>query len=217
MTIQRNRANTQFLHKLEQHVTQTTGLIRRISNRRKGLKEAERIRLIQAFVISRITYSLPYLNPSKSELDKVNRLIRRAYKAALHLPLNTSTARLEGLGIHNTAEELIEAHLSNQVVRLSKTHTGHHILKQLRITTFDDLEAKSPLSSDIHSNLTIRPIPRNMHLTHNAGRREQRVRALRKRLQVRPDVVYVDAAEYRHYNAYAIAVINDPDNPHSPS
>lgn len=42
---------------------------------------------------------------------------------------------------------------------------------------------------------------------------KQRVRALHKRLPVRPDVVYVDAAEYRHHNACVIAAINDHDIP----
>lgn len=213
MPIQNNRANTQFLRKLEQQVNQTIGLLRRISNRRRGIREEERIRLIQAFIISKITYSLPYLNPSAAELDKINRLIRRAYKSALHLPLNTPTARFEGLGVHNTAEELIEAHLSNQVFRLSKTPTGNHILRRLGIGNIDCPEAKIPLPSETHAKLTIKPIPRNMHPTYHACRREQRARALQKRLSARSGVVYVDAAEYRHRAAFAIAVINDPDNP----
>lgn len=86
LIVQSNRANTPFMAQLASQVNQTVGLMRRISACNKGLNEAERIRLIQAFVVSRITHSLPYLNPSPTELIKVNCLIRKVYKTALQIP-----------------------------------------------------------------------------------------------------------------------------------
>lgn len=213
LLIQQNRANTQFLTQLSKHVTQTIGLIRRIATRRQGLRENERIRLIQAFVVSRITYSLPYLHVSATELEKINCLIRKAYKAALQLPLHTSTARFEHLGVHNTAEELVEAHLSAQIARLATTPTGLHILERVGLNIPAGLDRKVSIPHTTHAQLIVRPLPRNMHPTYNAGRRTQRARALERRLPIRQDIHYVDAAEYRHHDAYAIAVINRPDTP----
>ncbi|KAG0416480.1 hypothetical protein HPB47_006379 [Ixodes persulcatus] len=48
----------------------------------------------QAFVISRMTYALPYLQLYNAEKLKIEGLIRQAYKAALGLPINTSTNKL---------------------------------------------------------------------------------------------------------------------------
>ncbi|KAG0421782.1 hypothetical protein HPB47_002347 [Ixodes persulcatus] len=67
----------------------------------------------------------------RAELDKVNALIRKTYKAALSLSPSTSTDRLLKLGVHNTAEELAEAHLTAQYERLSTTQAGRHILTSL--------------------------------------------------------------------------------------
>lgn len=163
--------------------------------------------------MSRITYSLPYLQPSKTELQKVNTLIRKAYKSVLQLSLSTSTARFESLGVHNTAEELIEAHTSNQIARLSKTPTGNHILKQLKINQINNTEDRFPQPPKIHKNLTVKPIPRNMHPVYHAKRREQRPKALQQRFPTKVETIYVDAAEYRHRAAFAIAVTNDPQKP----
>ncbi|KAG0444367.1 hypothetical protein HPB47_013872 [Ixodes persulcatus] len=48
------------------------------------LTEQDRVRLLQAFVVSRIVYPIPYLKLTKAETDKIDILIRRAYKAALY-------------------------------------------------------------------------------------------------------------------------------------
>lgn len=77
LCIQRNFTNIKYLAQLNSQVNQTIALIRRIAARNKGLKETERIRLIQAFGLCLLTYSLPYLLPSRTELSKVNCLIRK--------------------------------------------------------------------------------------------------------------------------------------------
>ncbi|KAH7940741.1 hypothetical protein HPB49_005124 [Dermacentor silvarum] len=53
--------------------------------------------------------------------DKVNSLIRQAYKSAVSLPTSTSTARLLSMGVHNSLTELTEAHRTVQLLRLSRT------------------------------------------------------------------------------------------------
>ncbi|KAH6939821.1 hypothetical protein HPB50_021866 [Hyalomma asiaticum] len=99
-------------------VTQTTRLIARVSARKQGMKEKELLQLIHAFVISRLTYALPYLRLLSAEKERINRLIRKVYKTALGLTHSTSTSHLLSLGLHNTLEELIEAHRSAQIQRL---------------------------------------------------------------------------------------------------
>ncbi|XP_077545189.1 uncharacterized protein LOC144158274 [Haemaphysalis longicornis] len=213
LNIQQNRANTTFLANLTSQVNQTTNLLRRITTRHEGLKEAERLRLIQAFVISRITYSLPYLAPSSTELKKVDCLIRKVYKTALRIPQSAATARVESLGVYNTASELLEAHLVSQYARLATTSTGQSLLRRLAINLPFATESSLAIPSTIHDLFIVRPIPRNMHPTHNRARREQRARALTKRYPVHPATVYVDAASYRHHDAYAVAIINAPNSP----
>ncbi|KAH7969746.1 hypothetical protein HPB52_021714 [Rhipicephalus sanguineus] len=88
-------------------------------------------RLVNAFVVSRLTYGLPYTRLLKSERYKIDVLIRRAYKTALGLPSNASTDRLLRLGGHNTLDELIEAHRSAQVQRLHRSPTSRHILSSI--------------------------------------------------------------------------------------
>ncbi|KAH7979399.1 hypothetical protein HPB49_009343 [Dermacentor silvarum] len=99
----------------------TIRLIRRIANRHHGMREHDLRRLVQAFVLSRFIYSLPYIFLSRTEEDKVNSLIRQAYKSALSLPTSTSTTRLLSMGVHNSLTEPTEAHRTAQLLRLSRT------------------------------------------------------------------------------------------------
>ncbi|KAG0417971.1 hypothetical protein HPB47_005216 [Ixodes persulcatus] len=78
----------------------------------------------QAFVISRMTYALSYLQLYNAEKLKIEGLIRQAYKAALGLPINTSTDNLLQLGLHNTLDELTEAHRRMQELRFARTNAG---------------------------------------------------------------------------------------------
>ncbi|KAG0441460.1 hypothetical protein HPB47_015935 [Ixodes persulcatus] len=54
--------------------------------KRHSLKEEEATRLIQALIISRVTYSVPYLTLKPREQEKLEVLIRRSFKQALGLP-----------------------------------------------------------------------------------------------------------------------------------
>ncbi|KAG0413084.1 hypothetical protein HPB47_009776 [Ixodes persulcatus] len=61
----------------------TIRLIRRIANRRRGVKENDLCRLVQAFVISRMTYVPPLSTIIQRRETQIEGLIRQAYKAAL--------------------------------------------------------------------------------------------------------------------------------------
>ncbi|KAM7299552.1 hypothetical protein ISCGN_020118 [Ixodes scapularis] len=96
LQIQFTRLNHNFLQTIERNVNQTIGLLKRVTNKHVGLTEQDRVRLLQAFVVSRIVYSIPYLKLTKAETDKIDILIRRAYKAALRLPPGTTTVKGQG-------------------------------------------------------------------------------------------------------------------------
>ncbi|KAH6946159.1 hypothetical protein HPB50_011912 [Hyalomma asiaticum] len=71
--------NTVAIERLTLAVTQTTRLIARVSARKQGMngvKEKELLQHIHAFVISRLTYALPYLRLLSAEKERINRLIR---------------------------------------------------------------------------------------------------------------------------------------------
>lgn len=100
MLIQRNHAerkNNETIEKLTATVNQTTRLIRQIANKRRGMSESDLCQLIQAFVLSRLVYTLPYLHLYHMEKIKIECLISQAYKTALSLPHNTPTDRLLAL------------------------------------------------------------------------------------------------------------------------
>lgn len=98
------------------------------------MREKELVQLIHAFVISRITYVLPYLRLLRTEKDRVERLIRKVYKLTLGLAPTTSTTHLLSLGLHNTLDELIEAHRTAQIQRLRGSKTGRWILDRIGLT-----------------------------------------------------------------------------------
>lgn len=71
-----NTKNYDTIRSLTKVTEQIIQMIRRITNRHRGMKEQDTIRLVQAFVISRLTYVAPYLVLAKADVDKINLLIR---------------------------------------------------------------------------------------------------------------------------------------------
>lgn len=120
LNISDNGLNADTIKLIRTSVQNTASLIKRISNRHGGMREADTRRLIQAFCLCRITYSIPYLYFLLTEIEQLNRLIRNAYKTALHLPnalhlpKSTATDKLLQLGVHNTLGELAEVDLFSQ-------------------------------------------------------------------------------------------------------
>lgn len=168
MILQADHSNT-LLIKLKTTTNQVTHMIRRVTTKIRGMGEADMLRLVQAFVVSRITYAVPYALLKATELEKINILIRKAYKQDMGLPASTSTARLLRLGIHNSAEELIEGHLSSQQLRLGATKTGRFILPRLALSA--SLSHPPLLTGNVpHStrqHLIVPALPCNMHPVHN--------------------------------------------------
>ncbi|XP_037558388.1 uncharacterized protein LOC119435734 [Dermacentor silvarum] len=119
------------LQLLKTTTQQISKMNHRVVRNRKGMREEDTILLVQALVISRLSYGLPYLTLLRADFNKANAMIRVAYKNAISLPPYTSNVNLEALGLHNTFEEIQEAVLLSQRERLLSTATGLHILKRI--------------------------------------------------------------------------------------
>lgn len=190
-------SNIAALGRLESSVHQVARMIRRIANKRRGMEEHDLHKLLQAFVITKITYAFPYLRLKKAEEQKIDILIRHAYKTALGLPKFTANEKLLALGVHNTFSELKEAHLTTQTARLSSTPPGRMILDRLGIEGEPMADHPGPVPGYIRKKIRIKPLPKNMNPQTQQGRREARARAMHRHLQRLQDVIYVDAANYQ--------------------
>lgn len=207
--LQANGSNNISLQRIDQSVVQIGRLLKRVSNKHQGMRESNLLRLVQAFICSRITYSAPYLRLTRAESERLEASLRKAYKTALGLPMSTATHKLMALGISNTVNELIEATLTAQYERLSLTHAGRAVLQQVGISPTRAAPSYADLAPEYRQSLRIPPIPKRMHPEHHAERRADRARQLEKRFSGRPDVTYTDAC-YHHSKPAMVAVALAP-------
>ncbi|XP_077548346.1 uncharacterized protein LOC144161570 [Haemaphysalis longicornis] len=171
--------------KIKHSTEQIASMICRVANRKRGLKEEDALLLVQALVVSRVTYSAPHLRLTKADREALDTAMRKATKIAKGLPMYSSTKRLMDMGTHNAADELIEAHLSNQRVRLSRTEHGRALLHKMGWQVEPQTE-EAPLSKGWHDSITTKPLPRNMTAERHEGRRTARAEALARQLEEDP-------------------------------
>ncbi|XP_072145050.1 uncharacterized protein [Dermacentor andersoni] len=209
LLIQRNRVNGETVNKLSAKAAAAMRLIKRVSNRRAGMKEESLTRLVQSFAVSHITYVAAFHNWRPSERNKIDATIRKAYKAALGLLGSTSTEKFMALGVHNTLDEIAEAQRTAQLERLSETRTGRKILRDLGLEPREGEQQKDvPIPDSINRQLRVCPIPRNVNPEHNKERRLARARALVDLHAREEGAIYVDAAEYPgSSDAYAVVAV----------
>ncbi|XP_049524759.1 uncharacterized protein LOC125946226 [Dermacentor silvarum] len=205
--LQANGSNNISLQRIDQSVLQIGRLLKRVSNKHRGMRECNLLRLVQAFICSRITYSAPYLRLIRAESERLEASLRKAYKTALGLPMSTATHKLMALGISNTVSELIEATLTAQYERLSLTHAGRAVLQQVGISPTRAAPNYIDLTQEYRQNLRIPPIPKRMHPEHHAERRADRARQFEKRFSGRPDVTYTDASYHPSKPAMVAAAL----------
>lgn len=206
MVIEKHGRNGDIIARLTAKAANATRLLKRVTSRKAGMREESLIRLVQSFIISHVTYVAAYHRWLQHERNKINAIIRRAYKTALGLFESTSTTRLLQLGIHNTLEEIAEAQRSAQLERLSTTNAGRKILDDLGIGHSNEAETKLPVPKEVRRQTRTDPIPKNMNPDYNKGRRAARAKALIDLHANDEHARYVDAAEYQQ-NAFAAVVI----------
>ncbi|XP_049267378.1 uncharacterized protein LOC125756548 [Rhipicephalus sanguineus] len=194
--------------KLKRIGEQVGRMIHRVSNKRGGLRGRDALRLVHAFVISRILYSGPYLRTTKQHDQRIDAIIRKATKRALDLPVTTSNAKLSALGVLNSYQEFKEAHLVNQYTRLSETVSGRRLLDRLHIKHDCIPEETCRIPELWRHKLWVSPLPRNMHSQTHEGRRGARSRALEHQYGSKQGVYYVDVAGPSPTGFYTAAVVH---------
>lgn len=208
LLIHNRTKNSTTLDKLRKIGEQVGHMIRRVSNKRGGLRGRDAIRLANAFVTSRILYSIPYLRMTKHEENRVDAILRKVIKRALDLPISTSNQKLSALGVFNSIQELQEAHLTNQYTRLTQTPPGRRLLDRLLIRHECEIENAERITELWRTKLWVSPLPRNMTREAHQGRRQARAEALEQRLGSRNGVYYVDVAGPSPRGYYTAAVIH---------
>ncbi|KAH9369396.1 hypothetical protein HPB48_007174 [Haemaphysalis longicornis] len=195
---------------IKQYVVQTSHLLRRVAIRQHGVGGTDRIRLLESFLISRLTYHLPFAPLTQTQHAQLNGLIRKAYCHTLLLPPHASTTCLTAMGLHNTTEELIEAQRSSQILRLSRFYPGHHILASLNINPIQTPSLALLIPPHIRRLLLIKTLPRNMNPLYHAGRHMARAKRHSISHQPSPITIYVDAAQYPNNQAHATSMHGPP-------
>lgn len=114
-----------------------------------------------------------------SERIKIDGLIGKCFRVALGLRPKTSNDRLLALGVHNSLDEIVEVQPTAQLERLTKSHTGRHLLASLGLSPpTSNYQQLVDIPPCIRQTLRIKPLPRNMHTVHNEDRRLARAKAL---------------------------------------
>lgn len=86
MTIEALGRNGDTVTRIPGKAANATRLLKRVTTKKGGIKEENLTRLIHSFVLCHIAYVAAFHKWMKSEKNKLNILIRRAYKTALGLP-----------------------------------------------------------------------------------------------------------------------------------
>ncbi|KAG0418791.1 hypothetical protein HPB47_004582 [Ixodes persulcatus] len=159
--------------------------------------------------LGRILYSTPYLHLRKQDEDALEVILRKIFKRALDLPVNTYNQRLLALGMVSTFRELREAHLTNQYTRLSQTESGRRLLARFHIQHTTLMEERVRILTPWRYALHVRPLPAKMTREDHDGRRLARAEALARHYDSKPGVYYVDASSPHHGEWYTDAVVHE--------
>lgn len=200
MHVDANGGNGTTIEKMITKMGIATRLVKRISTRSRGMREASLLRLLQAFVVSHVAYVGAFHQWKAQERERIDAAIRKSYRAALGLLNGTSNAALLSLGVHNTLAEISEAQRVSQLERLGSTTSGRKILQRVGLrpplgpAAEDELV---PLRDDIARRIIVPPLPRNVDPERNVERRSARARALARTYNEDEGAVFVDAAKHR--------------------
>ncbi|KAH9359933.1 hypothetical protein HPB48_019286 [Haemaphysalis longicornis] len=162
----------------------------RIANKRHRLKREDTICLVQALVISWVTYTVPYIPINRRQRQQLESAVRQAYKNALNLPSSTTTEKLLALGVHNMAVGHVAAHLVSQRERLRLTPTDMQVLLCLWCPTQSRGHNHTiTLPHMYRDNIHVRPIRKTCILS--TTRAEDKPAAVRSKLNCENPRMYV--------------------------
>lgn len=170
------------LNKLIAQIEQILGMIRRITRQKRGMKEHELRKVIEALIYSRVMYHLPYISLTKTQQKKLETTLRKASKLALGVPRFTATYKIKDAGLFNSLDDRVDMHKLGQKQRLETSLQGRRILTKLNYetTNLPPIPLETPPWEQI-PRIHVDPIPKNMHTKLNADRRNDRVQRLEKK------------------------------------
>ncbi|XP_049268930.1 uncharacterized protein LOC125757395 [Rhipicephalus sanguineus] len=164
--------NAQALHHAVRTCHSVTHLLRRVVTRQSGLHEAHACRVAHALALNKFLYFIPYVQFTQTQLNTLERALLGLYKAALNLPITTSTTKLFATGLFHPLRSLLSLHHDSQIARLSLTRQGQWLLAQAGIPHIPvPVATLPPPACTPAPNLRILPLPSNMSPVLHAGRR----------------------------------------------
>ncbi|XP_077551582.1 uncharacterized protein LOC144165356 [Haemaphysalis longicornis] len=204
------RHNGFTINKLDAKVAMAIRLIRKVSTRHAAMKETSLLRLVQSLAVSHVAHVAAFHEWKAAGRQKLDAIIRKAYKAALGLYTHTNTEKLLELGVHNTLDEIAEAQHTAQMARLAPTRSGRSILQRLgyRERGLDGDGGRASLPRRLLCQLQVPPIPQHMHAEANQDLMIARAKALTATHASDNGAYYVDVAKYPdRTGTYAAAVV----------
>lgn len=111
--------NIQALHSAVATCHSVTHLLRRVVTGRAGLHEANACRVVHALALNKFLYFIPYISFTNTQLNTLETALVGLYKAALNLPITTSTDKLFATGLFHSLRSLLNLHRDSQISRLS--------------------------------------------------------------------------------------------------
>ncbi|CAN7982616.1 unnamed protein product [Ixodes hexagonus] len=125
-------------------------MIRRITRQKRGMKEHELRKVIEALIYSRVMYHLRYVSLTKTQRAKLETALRKATRLALGVPRYAANQRVEATGIFNSLNDRVDMHKLGQEQRLKSSTQGRKILQNLgyNLANLLPIPLETPLGSN---------------------------------------------------------------------
>lgn len=138
--------------------------------------------------------------------EKLDAIIGKARKQFLGFRVSTDTDKPS---LHNTADDLIEAHLWSQRLRLGITSTGRILFSRLGLTSPRRFQTSQIISllHDIKEKLFTALLPQNMQAVRNTQCREARAKAIYTCYGKEPTTAQPDVSSYPSIRATRVVVV----------
>ncbi|KAG0426556.1 hypothetical protein HPB47_026336 [Ixodes persulcatus] len=91
LTVQLDNKATTSLRKLKHTSVQILDMLQRVATRQSEMTETDTLKLVQPFIIWRVTCAIPYLLLSKGNMKQVANIIPKAVKQAIGVPEKIKT------------------------------------------------------------------------------------------------------------------------------
>lgn len=83
------------INKLTRQIEQILAMLRRITRQKRGMKEHELRKVIEALIYSRVMYHLPYIKLTKTQHAKLETALRKATRLSLGVPRYAANHKVE--------------------------------------------------------------------------------------------------------------------------